>query len=66
MFGCAGQMEPENNSEHAVVGEAMIQGVYLSGRRNRVGSGWRGSSSWMRRRKARGRRWRMSVRRAFR
>lgn len=44
----------------------MIQGDYLSGRRNRVGNGWRGSSSWIRRREARGRRWRMSVRHTLR
>lgn len=44
----------------------MIQGDYLSGRRNRVGNGWRGSSGWIRRREARGRRWRMSVRHTLR
>lgn len=32
MFGCAGQTEPENNSEHAGVGAAMIRATtFLAG-----------------------------------
>lgn len=43
-----------------------VQDNYLSGRRNRVSSRWRGSSSWIRRWKAGGRGRRMSTRQAFR
>lgn len=47
-------------------GEPIVQDNYLSGRRNRVNSRWRGSGSWVRRWKAGGRRRRLSMRQAFR
>lgn len=45
------------------VGELIVRDNYLSGRRNRVNSRWRGSGSWIRRWKAGGRRRGLSRRR---